>query len=302
MISRRWLLSGSSVPPLTMSSASCGEKKRRSRPTRSSSPTCSATRRSSEAFQSLTSAASVSTVSCRRLILQHRAYTGGQCGVVDRFGQVLIAAGLEPRDHVLGIRHRGHHDDRRERERGIGAQAPTHLKAVELGHHDVEQYQIRSMLPGGRQPFLAIGRGEDLVTFRSQSSLQDLTFVGLSSTMRMRGGVLTNDSPSDLGNIRPWPEMHKDTKAVRTACDSHSKIWSSAKRPEVKLEQLAERVQRRTVLRFLVRWVAGIRASVHTKLLAAFLIVTLLFIAMALVSLADHRQRDAPEPAARRSA
>jgi signal transduction histidine kinase len=60
---------------------------------------------------------------------------------------------------------------------------------------------------------------------------------------------------------------------------------SSAKRPEAKLEQLAERVQRRTVLRFLVRWVAGIRASVHTKLLAAFLIVTLLFIAMALVSL-----------------
>jgi signal transduction histidine kinase len=35
----------------------------------------------------------------------------------------------------------------------------------------------------------------------------------------------------------------------------------------------------------LVRWVAGIRASVHTKLLAAFLIVTLLFIVMALVSL-----------------
>jgi signal transduction histidine kinase len=60
---------------------------------------------------------------------------------------------------------------------------------------------------------------------------------------------------------------------------------SSAARPEIKLEQFAERVQRRTLLRRLVRWVAGIRASVHTKLLAAFLIVTLLFIAMALVSL-----------------
>ena len=60
---------------------------------------------------------------------------------------------------------------------------------------------------------------------------------------------------------------------------------SSAEHPEIKLEKLAERIQRRTQLRALVRWVAGIRASVHTKLLAAFLIVTLLFIAMALVSL-----------------
>ena len=34
----------------------------------------------------------------------------------------------------------------------------------------------------------------------------------------------------------------------------------------------------------LVRWVAGIRASLHAKLMAAFLIVTLLFIAMAVVS------------------
>ena len=55
--------------------------------------------------------------------------------------------------------------------------------------------------------------------------------------------------------------------------------------PEVAIEHLAEIVQRRTPLRLLVRWVAAIRASVHTKLLAAFLIVTLLFIAMALVSL-----------------
>jgi signal transduction histidine kinase len=55
--------------------------------------------------------------------------------------------------------------------------------------------------------------------------------------------------------------------------------------PEAGLEELAALVQRRTPLRVLVRGVAGIRASVHTKLLAAFMIVTLLFIAMAVVSL-----------------
>jgi putative copper export protein len=36
----------------------------------------------------------------------------------------------------------------------------------------------------------------------------------------------------------------------------------------------------RTPLGALVRWVAGIRASVHTKLMAAFMIVTILFVAM----------------------
>ena len=44
-------------------------------------------------------------------------------------------------------------------------------------------------------------------------------------------------------------------------------------------------VESRTPVRRLVRWVAGIRASVHTKLLAGFLVVTLLFIVMAAVSL-----------------
>jgi signal transduction histidine kinase len=58
-----------------------------------------------------------------------------------------------------------------------------------------------------------------------------------------------------------------------------------AQHPEAGLEELAALVQRRTPLRLLVRWVASIRASVHTKLLTAFLIVTLMFIAMALVSL-----------------
>lgn len=59
----------------------------------------------------------------------------------------------------------------------------------------------------------------------------------------------------------------------------------SALHPEAAIEQLAELMHRRTPLRMLVRRVAAIGASVHTKLLAAFLIVTAVFIAMAVVSL-----------------
>jgi signal transduction histidine kinase len=50
---------------------------------------------------------------------------------------------------------------------------------------------------------------------------------------------------------------------------------------KIKLEQVAAVVLMRTPMGALVRWVAGIRASLHAKLMGAFLIVTLLFIAMA---------------------
>lgn len=50
-------------------------------------------------------------------------------------------------------------------------------------------------------------------------------------------------------------------------------------------ERIAYRLLTRSPLGLLVRWVAGIQASVHTKLLSAFLLVTLLFIAMGVLSL-----------------
>ena len=51
VISRRWLFSGSSVSPLTISSASWGEKKRLSRSRRSSCASCCSTRCSRVRFQ-----------------------------------------------------------------------------------------------------------------------------------------------------------------------------------------------------------------------------------------------------------
>ena len=50
-------------------------------------------------------------------------------------------------------------------------------------------------------------------------------------------------------------------------------------------ERMAHRLLTRSPLGLLVRWVAGIQASVHAKLLGAFLLVILLFIAMGALSL-----------------
>src|SRR5688500_15973702 len=50
-------------------------------------------------------------------------------------------------------------------------------------------------------------------------------------------------------------------------------------------EGIAHRLLTRSPLWLLVRWVAGLRASVHAKLLGAFLLVILLFMAMGALSL-----------------
>jgi len=65
---------------------------------------------------------------------------------------------------------------------------------------------------------------------------------------------------------------------------SASEVTFRAEHLKIKLEQLAAVVLARSPLGALVRWVAGIRASLHTKLMSAFLVVTLLFIAMAVVN------------------
>ena len=72
---------------------------------------------------------------------------------------------------------------------------------------------------------------------------------------------------------------------ARDSVESSVPNRSPTERREVELERLAALVQNRTPIRRLVRWVAGIRASVHTKLLAGFMVVALLFVAMAGVSL-----------------
>jgi signal transduction histidine kinase len=77
--------------------------------------------------------------------------------------------------------------------------------------------------------------------------------------------------------------MHKNTRAPDEA-----RVFggpSSVHHEHIEIEQLAALVQSHTPVRRLVRWVARIRASVHTKLLVAFLVITLLFITMAVVSL-----------------
>src|SRR5438552_3722497 len=102
--------------------------------------------------------------------------------------------------------------------------------------------------------------------------------------MRMRGGVLIDGAPA-MREIYGLGRRCTRTRQRQIKVQSSFEDRSSAEQREIELERLAALVQSQTPLRKLVRSVAGVRASVHTKLLAAFLVFTLLFITMAGVSL-----------------
>src|SRR5574337_255218 len=108
--------------------------------------------------------------------------------------------------------------------------------------------------------------------------------------MRMRGGFLTEDRSRLSAGIYGLGDQCTRTECRRTkprfpGVQSSAERLDSSAPADARLEELADVVQKSTFLHRMVRWVAGIRASVHTKLLTAFLIVAALFIVMALATL-----------------
>jgi CHASE3 domain sensor protein len=249
---------------------------------RSSSPTWTATRCSSVAFHSFISAASFSTWSCRRLIRSIERTRAESAAWSTGFVRYSSRASLEAGDDVLHVGHRRHHDDGREGEIRVGPQAPANLEAAELGHHQVKQDQVRQKLPCSGQAFFAVGRRDHLVALAAQPGLQNLDVGRVVVDDEDARGVLTVNSP-DTKNVAASRWFYK---AVRFA---NERFWSASLCPWRSLENQTRAACHprldRSPVGWLVGWVARVRASVHTKLLFAFLIITLLFIAMAVASL-----------------
>ena len=75
---------------------------------------------------------------------------GEQRGVVDRLGEEIVGAGLEPAHAVGCFRERGHHHHRNVGGAGIGLEALAGLEAVHARHHHVEQDEIGTLFLGDR--------------------------------------------------------------------------------------------------------------------------------------------------------
>ena len=64
--------------------------------------------------------------------------------VLERFGQVVDTAGLEPLDLGGSLGQGSHKDNRDVPGGGEGFQLPTGLEAIDARHHHVHQDQVRS--------------------------------------------------------------------------------------------------------------------------------------------------------------
>ena len=139
-----------------MSSASCGEKKRLSRPSRSSSATLSRTRRSSVWLHSTSSVVEA-------LLLEARADPGPQERRVEGLRQVVRRAQLDAADHAVELVHRRDHDHRDRPEPVVGLQPLQHLVAVQLRHHDVQQEEVERARPEKLERLAAVAAVATLV-------------------------------------------------------------------------------------------------------------------------------------------
>lgn len=80
---------------------------------------------------------------------QHRPHTQGQLARAERFGQVVVGAGLQPRDAVVLLAERGQ-QDHRQPVITVFAQLAAQRQPVGPGHHHVEHRDVE--LLGLQQP------------------------------------------------------------------------------------------------------------------------------------------------------
>ena len=105
---------------------------------------------------------------------QNRAYPCDQRGVVDGFGDVFVAARIEPGYDVVRVGLGRHQNDRHERQAGVRLELPADLDAVLARHHDVEQDEIGGQLTCGAQRLVAILGRHHFVALPHEAGFHDL--------------------------------------------------------------------------------------------------------------------------------
>jgi len=83
---------------------------------------------------------------------KERADADGEFRRFERFGEVIVCAGLEGFQFVLQARLRGHHQDGRGGKLRFAAQETRDLVAVHIGHHHVGDDYVGFQLVRFRQP------------------------------------------------------------------------------------------------------------------------------------------------------
>ena len=104
------------------------------------------------------------SVDARDLVQVHPAQGGTDAGRQllghHRLGDVVVGAGLQPGDQVVGVGLGGDDDDRHD---AVAAQLAAHVEPRQVGQAQVEQDEIRLPLLEQGQAGAAVGRLADLV-------------------------------------------------------------------------------------------------------------------------------------------
>ena len=113
----------------------------------------------------------------RQIDPQHRLHPGHQRGLIHGLGQVLVGARIEAGDDVLRVRLRGDHDDRHERERGVGFERrQTSIPSI-LGIMMSSRIRSGCSVLGDGERLLAVGGREDLVVVDGETGPEDVEVV-----------------------------------------------------------------------------------------------------------------------------
>ena len=80
---------------------------------------------------------------------EQRPHARDQLVRAERLGHVVVGAELEADDAVGFLGARRQHDDRDRRGRVVGAHDAADFEAVHLRQHQVQDHQVRRMLPDG---------------------------------------------------------------------------------------------------------------------------------------------------------
>ena len=152
VISRRWLFSGSSAPPATMSSASCGEKKRFSRrqPLELRHLSAHALLERAVPLRQLVALALAprrSSALMRSSDLTRASSSAWLTGLVRKSS----APASSPLTRSCAGSSAVHHHDRQHAVRRVGADRAADLVAAHARHHHVEQHQVGLLGVDARQ-------------------------------------------------------------------------------------------------------------------------------------------------------
>ena len=104
----------------------------------------------------------------------HRSELGFEHDKVDRLGQVVVGAGIQPLDQIFVTVQCRQENDRCPSVDFHGLDAAGCFEAIHDRHHDVEQDQIRHFLRKTTHRFLAVLGDDDLVTELFEEHLQDV--------------------------------------------------------------------------------------------------------------------------------